>query len=39
VKLLLPAGAQQRDLEVNKITFTYVSQFGQSYEQFLTGKP
>jgi len=39
VKLLLPAGAKSRTVNINKINFTYASQLGQSYEQFLTGKP
>ncbi len=39
VTLLLPLAAQRRDTILNKITFTYASQLGQSYEHFLTGKP
>jgi hypothetical protein len=39
VKLLLGIGAQRPDLAVNKITFTYASQLGQTYELFLTGRP
>ncbi len=39
VNLLLPFGEQRRDTILNKITFTYASQLGQSYEHFLTGKP
>jgi hypothetical protein len=39
VNLLLPAGATSRDVTINKISFTYVSQLGQSDQQFLTGKP
>lgn len=39
VNLLLPTGAKSRTVSINKITFTYASQLGQSYEQFLTGKP
>ncbi|NUO82219.1 fibronectin type III domain-containing protein [candidate division KSB1 bacterium] len=39
VNLLLPAGAARQSTSLNKITFTYVAQLGQSYQQFLTGKP
>jgi hypothetical protein len=39
VTLLLPLEAQRRDAILNKVTFTYASQLGQSYEDFLTGKP
>lgn len=39
VKLLLPAGAKHRTVNINKINFTYASQLGQGYEQFLTGRP
>jgi hypothetical protein len=39
VNLLSPLGAQQSNTSLNKITFTYASQLGQSYEDFLTGKP
>jgi hypothetical protein len=39
VSLLLPAGAKHRDVSINRIRFTYVSQLGQSYQHFLTGKP
>lgn len=39
VNLLLPFGAPHPNASLNKITFTYVAQLGQSYEYFLTGKP
>ena len=39
VTLLPRLGAQHSNTNLNKITFTYVSQLGQSYEDFLTGKP
>ncbi len=39
VDLLLPLGEQRREANLNRITFTYTSQLGQSYEHFLTGKP
>ncbi len=39
VTLLMGAGAKHRDVHINKISFTYVSQLSQSYEQFLTGNP
>jgi hypothetical protein len=39
VTLLLPLEAQRRDTILNKITFTYASQLGQSSDSFLTGKP
>ena len=38
VNLLLPLGQQSRDLSLNKITFTYASQLGQSYAHFLMGQ-
>jgi hypothetical protein len=39
VNLLLRFGEPRRNAILNKITFTYASQLGQSYEHFLTGKP
>ncbi len=39
VNLLLRFEEQRRNAILNKITFTYASQLGQSYEHFLTGKP
>lgn len=39
VNLLLRHGEKRRDTNLNKITFTYASQLGQSYEHFLAGKP
>jgi hypothetical protein len=39
VTLLLPFGQKRRNVNLNKITFTYASQLGQSYEHFLTAKP
>jgi hypothetical protein len=38
VKLLLPPGASHRDVAINKITFTYAAQLGQTDQHFLTGK-
>lgn len=39
VSLLSPLGTQRHDTSLNKITFTYASQLGQSEANFLTGKP
>jgi hypothetical protein len=39
VNLLLRFEEPQRNAILNKITFTYASQLGQSYEHFLAGKP
>ncbi len=39
INMLLPLGEEQRSATLNKITFTYVAQLGQSYKYFLTGKP
>lgn len=39
VNLLLRFEEQRRNAILNKVTFTYASQLGQSYEHFLTGKP
>ena len=37
VNLLLPYGSERSNVDLNKITFTYASQLGQSYEDFMTG--
>jgi hypothetical protein len=39
VNLLLRFEEPRRNAILNKITFTYASQLGQSHEHFLTGKP
>ena len=38
VNLLLPYGSERSNVDLNKITFTYASQLGQSYEDFMTGR-
>lgn len=38
VNLLLRFGEKRRDTNLNKITFTYASQLGQSYQHFLASK-
>ncbi|MBN1464760.1 fibronectin type III domain-containing protein [candidate division KSB1 bacterium] len=37
VNLLLPYGSERSNVNLNKITFTYMSQLGHSYEDFLLG--
>ena len=37
VNLLLPYGSERSNVNLNKATFTYASQLGRSYEDFLSG--
>jgi len=37
VNMLLPYGSERSNVDINKITFTYVSQISRSYEDFLAG--
>ncbi|RPI01427.1 MAG: fibronectin type III domain-containing protein [Calditrichaeota bacterium] len=37
--LYLPYGQKRSSVDLNKINFTYASQLGQSYDQFLSAKP